>query len=505
MNKSQILAFAILLVTACTAPAATISPSTMNRNTRQVFDESMHWDEHFFDTSVHLVRRPEGGQHETVALHHMVRESSWYALGLLMRDASGDRERASEILDAILQQQFRTRGVRWYGTFRRSPEEPDPQAKSEMWRGYDPNWREFIGTTFALILNQYPDRIEPAMAQRLYSSIDVALQGEMDEKRLVPGYSNIALMYGFLWDFAAQHDHNPVWQKESAEWTESVYRLFKQHDAFDEYNSPTYYGVDLYGLALWRSFGSNPRMRTLGSEMEATLWSDIADFYQPELRNISGPYDRSYGMDMESYVSLVGIWMRTALDASIAPLPELNATTDHLADLWLAPHIALLGTRIPSDAFARMQLFQGDHLIRKQITNDRVATAWISHKLLFGGEATNLSKDSGTTTQFHPAAVQWRTPSGPIGWIRMVQSPPVNAIADRSGLTIVTKGLIRLRLHAKDLVATKITAQAWDLPGLHVSVISDAKGFAIKSSGDEVDIIYPGLTHMRLNIQTSTP
>ena len=57
--------------------------------------------------------------------------------------------------------------------------------------------------------------------------------------------------------------------------------------------------------------------------MEATLWRDLADFYQPELRNISGPYDRAYGMDMESYVSVVGVWMRTALAAK-APAAQAH-------------------------------------------------------------------------------------------------------------------------------------------------------------------------------------
>ena len=59
--------------------------------------------------------------------------------------------------------------------------------------------------------------------------------------------------------------------------------------------------------------------------MEAGLWQDIANLYQPDLRNISGPYDRAYGMDMESYVSVDGVWMRTVLDAKNAPLPVISA------------------------------------------------------------------------------------------------------------------------------------------------------------------------------------
>ena len=94
----------------------------------------------------------------------MVRESSWYALGLLFRDASGDRQRAAGILDAVLKQQYLIPGVKWYGTYRRTPEEPNPTGNPVIWRGYDPNWRHFIGTTLAMILIEFPDRISPDLS-----------------------------------------------------------------------------------------------------------------------------------------------------------------------------------------------------------------------------------------------------------------------------------------------------------------------------------------------------
>jgi hypothetical protein len=432
----------------------------------------------------------------------MVRESSWYALGLLFRDAPGDHQRAAKILDAVLKEQYIKPGVRWYGTYKRTPEEPDPTINTVIWRGYDPNWRVFIGTTFAMILIEFPDRISPELAQRMYQAIDRSIEGEISEGRLLPSYTNIALMYGFLWDFAAVHDKRADWKQQSKAWTESVYRLFKQYTAFSEYNSPTYCGVDLYGLALWRDYGSTARMRMIGSEMESALWRDLADYYQPELRNISGPYDRSYGMDMERYVSVVGVWMRTALDAQMAPLPHPEATTDHLPDLWFAPHLAILGTRIPEDALSRMKRFQGEHLIHKRISQQRVATAWIGNDVIFGGEATDKTKDAGTTTQFHPATVQWRTPSGEIGWVQLVQSPMVDATADEHGLTISTNGTIRLRIHARDLVQNDVKATAWDLPGLRVAVTSDASSFKIEKAADAIDVVYAGVQGIRLDIKT---
>ena len=497
-----VLMLALMALSQANASLRPASPASMNKNTSELFQASMKLADKFWDGDAKLIENPYSGQDMPKARHHMVRESSWYALGLLLRDKTGDRQRAADILDAVLKQQFVTPGVRWYGTFRRAPEESDPAGNLVIWRGYDPNWREFIGTTFAMILIEYPDRNSPELSHRLYAAIDRAVEGEISEKRLLPSYTNIALMYGFLLDFAAAHDHRADWKQQSAEWTESVYRLFKQYNAFAEYNSPTYCGVDLYGLATWRTYGSNMRMRTLGSEMEATLWRDLADFYQPELRNISGPYDRAYGMDMESYVSLVGVWMRTAMDARSAPLPALTESTDHLPDIWFAPHIAILGTRIPPDALARMKKFDGEHLLRKQITDQRVATAWIGRDVIYGGEATGKTKDAGATTQFHPATIQWRTPSGEIGWVRLVQSPMVDATADEHGLTISTTGTIRLRIHAKDMAQAKIGADTWDLPGLQVAVRSDAKNFSLKKVEGGIDLVYSGITGMRLEIKT---
>ena len=478
-----------------------VAPASLDKNASELFQESMQLDDHFWDDGAKLVKSPYSSLEGVRTGKYMVRESSWYALGLLFRDALGDRQRAADILDAVLKEQYVKPGVRWYGTYKRTPEEPDPTANTVIWRGYDPNWRVFIGTTFAMILIEYPDRISPELSQRLYTAIDRAIEGEISEGRLLPTYTNIALMYGSLWDFAAEHDNRADWKKQSADWTESVYRLFKQHTAFSEYNSPTYCGVDLYGLALWRDYGSTERIRTIGAEMEAGLWRELTSYYQPGLRNISGPYDRSYGMDMEQYVSVVGVWMRTVLDASSAPLPELKANTDHLPDVWFAPHLAILGTQIPQDALGKMKSFQGEHLVHKQIDEKRVATAWIGRDVIFGGEATSRTKDAGTTTQFHPATAQWRTPSGEIGWVQLVQSPPVDATADEHGLTISTAGTVRLRIHAKGLARKNIGETEWGLPGLHVAVSSDAKSFTAEDVPDAIDVVYSGITRMRLEIR----
>ena len=140
-----------------------VSLASVDKNARELFRESMDLDARLYDKDAKLVHRPNYQASASRIGSYMVRESSWYALGLLLRDADGDRQRAADILDAVLKQQYLTPGVKWYGTYRRTPEEPEPASNPVIWRGYDPNWRVFIGTTFAMILIEYPDRISPEL------------------------------------------------------------------------------------------------------------------------------------------------------------------------------------------------------------------------------------------------------------------------------------------------------------------------------------------------------
>lgn len=499
--------FAAQVMHAAAPHARNVNLAKLPPNARSLFQVAMKSMDQAWDPETKLLRYPEGfSGHSGTHARYMVRETGNYALGLLMRDGEGDRARAEDALNSVLKEQFLDASKPWYGTFRRSPEEPGPAgANTVMWTNYDPNWRVFVGTTFELILIEYPERISSDLALKMYKAIDTAIAGEMKQGRLTPHYSNIALMYGALWDFAADHDNNADWKKQSSAWIREVARLYHLYNSFEEYNSPTYYGVDLFGLALWRSYGSTAEIRAAGSNMEAHLWSDIADFYQPELRNLAGPYDRSYGMDMETYVAYVGVWMRSLLPAAKAPLPVPDGNTDHLADLWFAPHVVLLGAMPPAPEIAKLKSFSGEHMVRRQITDDRRATAWVGSKVILGGEDTKLTKDAPPDTQFHPATAQWRTPSGSIGWFYVWQSPKINAVVDHTTVQITTDGTITIRLKAEGAKREDITATRWKLPGLTVTLDGDQKDFAVKESsyyrpGDSYEITYSDLHRMRLTV-----
>ena len=144
LQRFQATAIVMVFATFSTLPLplmrrrpATSAWQKLNPNTREIFDISMKSMDSAWDPEAHLVRLPDAfsGHIETGRRNrYMVRETSNYALGLLMRDGKGDRARAVEGLDAVLKEQFLDKAKPWYGTFRRTPEEPEPSgAATVMW------------------------------------------------------------------------------------------------------------------------------------------------------------------------------------------------------------------------------------------------------------------------------------------------------------------------------------------------------------------------------------
>jgi hypothetical protein len=48
---------------------------------------------------------------------------------------------------------------------------------------------------------------------------------------------------------------------------------------------------------------------------------------------------------------------------------------------------------------------------------------------------------------------------------------------------------------------TRITEKEWELPGLRVAVVSDAKNFSVEKAQDGIDVIYAGMSQMKLAIK----
>lgn len=460
----------------------------LDANARDLFGASMRWAENHWDEAADLLWASNDASLQP--RHHEIRGSVWYAFGLLMRNNSDDIARAVRVIDTVLNYQFDTPGRVFHGTFFRAPEESYPPADAVIWRDYDPNWREFIITALSIVLFEYAGLLPETLVRKIDAAIRKAIDGAL-ARGLSASYTNIALMHAFMLCFAGKRFNEPTWFAEGERMAREVYHLFKQHDAFAEYNSPTYYGVDLYALALWRSYPTlSPLLAQLGSEMEALLWRDVAQFYHADLRNLAGPYDRSYGMNLLDYVSVIGIWMRLATDKNLAPFPNTDHPFEHEHDIGFVPLIAFLGAQIPGDALEHFRAFrgerQGEHVLAD--TPRRVATAWLGKDRMIGAEFT--SRTPPQSNQLHPATIHWRIDSDHIGWIRLFYLEPVDARASKNHLEIATTSEIAFLVDAPGARIDQIERDVWRLPQLPVRVETNAEEWQVQPREDCFEVRY---------------
>ena len=463
------------------------SLSMLEPRARQLAALSTAWADPFWDEACGLLWYPgyestgSGAQRRS----HLVRDTVWYVTGLFLRRQGADVFRALHAIEAILDHQIDAPDQPYHGTFARSPEEALPQPGAREWRDYDPNWREFIITPLQILLAEYEPLLPKRIVERIDAATRLAVAGAL-ARPLRAAYTNIALMHAFMLCAAGERLHEPGWFERGEQMAQEIYDLFRRNQAFEEYNSPTYYGVDLYALALWRAYGS-PLLRRLGAEMEGLLWTDISRCYHAGLRNLCGPFDRAYGMDMTRYAAVVGEWIWLVTGQEQAPFPDIELPFAHTPDFIYSPCAALLGAAVPEEAQAHFLAFQEPRQVEHVIASEprRTATAWLEENFMWGAEHTSRSKPG--SAQFHSATLHWKSapnsvgsPAGAryaryaqgasVGWMRLVHAEAVDAVVEGRTLTIRGSGMLTFQIYAPGLSESDLHPAAWSLPNLPVRV-----------------------------------
>lgn len=444
------------------------------------------WSMQWWDHAAHMVWNPPGSVDASIEARqlHLVPNTAWLAYALL---AAGDDAAWAEGVAAIrtlIGLQYDRPGTVFDGTYRRFLEWPDPPDDAVMWEHYDPNWRQFVGTTFALILEDFSDRLDVDLVASIEGSIGRACAGEPD-RRIPPSYSNPALMRAWLDSWYGQRVGDDRRFERGRSFATAIVADFDRFGAFDEFNSPTYYGIDLYALRLWRSFSPDPYFATHGERLENEVWRSAGEFYNANLRNFCGPFTRSYHPDATRSVTMLSLWIWALLGREHAALPSLDApVVDHGHDLMAGPVFARLASEPASYDLADFRAFRQTRHVTQELARGRWVSAWLGPHLMIGAEASAI--DWGGWEQFMPATAHWQSPLGP-ATLWLVDAHEVHAVATDHSLAIVVPGgasELRFRLCCTDEPAvsgTVVTAA-----GMHVDFVRGIARVSVGKVGAEL-------------------
>lgn len=271
---------------------------------------------------------------------HSVRET---ASGAFLDLGDGNVERAVTALRNVLALQYPVSEHPWSGTFPVSAEQPDPPEDAVAWLHYDPNWRQFLGCILALCAIEHGDVLPEDVRAGIATAIERCVAGEPDD-RIPRWYTNPNLMHAWLQGHvAAANDDIELRGTALVRVGSAMERLLRYGDV-DEYNSPTYDGVDLFALGLWATHPPYDGLADAASTMLPPIGRRISTLYHPTFGASCGPYIRAYGLDPRRYVSLSGLLFSVLGEPADVVLPApIDAHTVHVHDLYFLPllqHVA---------------------------------------------------------------------------------------------------------------------------------------------------------------------
>lgn len=416
-----------------------------------------------------------------------IRSTTRLASALLFRNISVDSENAIEIVRWVLKHQYQEEGIKTYG----------------MWKtnvandGQDQNWREFIGCDLIIIYHKYKDRLPEDLLTGIETGLIHAARGAMI-RDVQSEYTNISVMSAFLMNYVGTEFGIEELKNAGLKKARDIYTLYHRYNTFSEYNSPTYDGVTLIALSLWRELASG-EFSAMGAELEGALWHEIATHYNPELKNMTGPHIRSYGMDMNRYYSITGICIAVALDEEkLAPIPR-GGGAKYFEVSNIAPMFQL-DLNIPKSVLKRLKHYDTDHFLDRLVPNKYFAgdslkriTASINRGWMMGGMWGNRRH----WNQIYPGTMHWKNANDEIGWLLVPGDGKTNVSVTKTHMSIYNgeAGNFRWRdndfsiyVYSDDLSEDRFSKDVWILGKMRLNIESPLEQTYIKIT--EADVLY---------------
>jgi len=427
---------------------------------------------------------------------HSVRET---ALGAFLDLEDDNVERALTAIGNVLAAQYPESSRPWSGTFPVTAEQPAPPGDDAVeWVHYDPNWRQFVGCILAMCALHHGGELPVSTLEGIDAALLRCVRGE-PATSIPPWYTNPNLMHAWLLGHVGERRGDATLRAAGEARRAAIVERFERHGDVDEYNSPTYDGIDLWALGLWVTQPPAVGFRSSGAAILERMTRRISTLFHPRFGTTAGPYLRAYGLQPQRYVSLAGLCAHLAGERADSVLPAtLDPDTVHVHDLYFLPVLARV-----APAFTDRLALRPVTTERRQVQRftDSVAESVLRADLAVGwerGRRHEASLDQYVPFSAHvlvdgePAAVGAMVPPE-TAWIDVERvgdldfvvraagrhaSTGIRFVADRAPVAVgdreLTFGPVRVRFdHPPDDVVESATPVGW---AVHVSwLASDAR------------------------------
>lgn len=399
-----------------------------------------------------------------------LRSKTRLAEALLFRNKAGDKENAVEILTWILKNQHRDENTKIYGIWKTNIDDDK----------FDQNWREFIGCDLIIIREKYSHMLPKDILKEIEIGLVHAARGAL-KRNVGADYTNISIMSAFLMNYVGTEFNREELKTAGLKKAHEVFDLYQSHKTFSEYNSPTYYGVTLVAIALWRELALSPEIKQMGQTLEKEFWHEAATFYNANLKNMPGPYFRGYGMDMQKYFSIMGIWIAIAVDnEKQAPMPPTTDGPKYGEMSNIAP-IFNLGLSIPKADLAALKSFTAPRFISRTVPNKYIGdslkqvTAMIQKDWMIGGVWGNRR----VWNQIKTGAIHWKTADGDVAWLLVPGNGKTNVRVSKTDMNLYLADSkatsIELYISVKEALVESFTDKVWALPAMTMNINTTLK------------------------------
>ena len=249
--------------------------------------------------------------------------------------------------------------------------------------------------------------------------------------------------------------------------------------------------MDLSTLGFVRRYSDNQALKALAEELESGIWRDMADFYNPAMRNFCGPYSRAYELEMGAHTCFCDMlyWALGEKDFPWHPFSVESVNN---------PLMLLGDIRMPEDVKKAFLTPKQDVTVRRSFrelsergdpeNNSALCTAeaWITPDLMAGV----LRGSENPSHQLHPLVVFWRQKTG-LGTIKLLRCLPDGQMThlhtvffhgemQKNRLTMDVNAQVKrdvdifFEIECDHADAAVITENEWRLPGLTVALSAQA-------------------------------